>query len=139
MARKKRPTWPTVALTAKVDHHYEPRVCDQDEAIELVDVSDRTLRTWVKKGLPVQHDARGRARYVVPNLIVWARCYHQQLRRGKHVRYLTMEEADRWNLQGQAEEWPDTFVLVPLDWNHPCRERQLRLAAAGMEPPAEED
>lgn len=38
-----------------------------------------------------------------------------------------------------AETVPDGFVLVPLDWDHPRRELQLRRAAAGLEPPADSD
>jgi hypothetical protein len=111
----------------------------QQEFCDLLQVSDRTLRSWAAIGLPVEAGPDHAPRYPRHDAMTWALCYKVRSRLPGSLRALSIEEARRWHLETQFREWPEDFVLVPLDWDHPLREAMLRLAAAGREPLPEDD
>jgi hypothetical protein len=114
----------------------------QAEACENLDATDRTLRNWATKGMPTEPGPHGKPVYPVPDANIWALCYRVLVSRDPHGRgpaRLSAAEATRWHLREQMEEWPEDFVLVPLDWDHPARQEMLQIAAAGTKPDPSED
>jgi hypothetical protein len=143
MPRKRaKPEFPAVTLMAKVNppRRFKPYRATQEEMAEMFDVSPRTLREWHQVGLPRETDEKGRPVYPFPAANIWASCYKAKVRASanrKGPRFLTMEEADRWHLERQVDMGETEFALVPMYWDHPMREKMLRLAAVGLQPPPE--
>ncbi|MGH7498599.1 MAG: hypothetical protein ACREL3_07085 [Gemmatimonadales bacterium] len=136
MAGKKR----GLTLEAIVLSHGTPRTLSQLEACDFFQVSDRTLRIWAERGMPVRQGPSGRPVYPLPDAGIWVSAYQIRMRDNKNGRalgYLAMEKARDMALAFQFRTWPEDFVVVPLDWDHPARESQLRTAAAGRQPPSE--
>jgi hypothetical protein len=132
-----------LALTAMVKPRGTGlRSYSQAEACESLDVTDRTLRNWAAKGLPTREGPHGKPVYPVPDVNVWAACYKVMVELDRHGRgpsHLSMAKAHRWHLQNQMQDWPEAFVVVPLDWDHPMREAALQVAAAGIESDPSDD
>lgn len=130
-----------IKLEAMTSPATKSALIPQAEAMVWVDATDRTLRVWAERGLPVQDGPKGRPVYPGPELIAWTACYRARTARaGRAPRHLSIEEARRFQLAHQYKMFPQDFVLVPLDWDHPLREQQLRRAAKGCEPkPVEDD
>lgn len=111
----------------------------QDEVCEVLDVTPPTIRDWCRRGMPVQ-GTPARPRYVWPDVFTWAACFRERVRKDGHrgPRHLSIEEAHEWHLDLQRDMDPAAFVIVPLAHDHPAREAQVRRAAAGFAPPAED-
>jgi hypothetical protein len=142
MARRKRvkPQWSRVELAANIGDRSDARPvyrASQAEMCEMFDVRTRTLRSWTTMGLPTEKGPGGAPVYTFPSANVWVMCYRSMMaedRNGKGPRGLSVQDAHDWHLGRQMEEEPRDFVIVPLDWDHPAREQQLRRAAEGREP-----
>jgi hypothetical protein len=130
-----------VALTARVLSvtSDDTDLIDAETAQQwLGGITHQTLRNYVAKGLPVERMGP-RSMFRIQDLLLW-QAYHEHLKRenrtgGVHG-VVSIEAARDWHLRGvylRGEE-PEGFVLVPRAWNHPLRERQLQLAAAGISP-----
>ena len=105
---------------------------------QVFEVTDRTLRSWARIGLPVEDGGnKRRPRYPLPDAYIWGLCYRSQCRQGEPPRLLTMSEAHAWHLLEQIRQDSSAFVQVPLDWDHPMRAELLERAAAGRVPPAD--
>lgn len=100
----------------------------------MFDVTPQTVRTWCKLGLPIVPGTESRPRYPATAAVIWVTCYRRRLAAGVAGRTQTLADAEAEELEEQRRAWPDDFVCVPLDWDHPRREALLRLAAAGREP-----
>lgn len=143
MARRKRAKtqWSRVELIANIRDSSAAKPAyraSQAEMHETFDVRDRTLRSWASMGLPTEKGPGGTPVYPFPDANIWVMCYRAMVaadRNGKGPRGLSVQEANDWHLNSQMGEWPEDFVIVPLDWDHPAREQQLRRAAEGREPP----
>ena len=137
--------WKQVELRANVsgssskDENGVCRRASQAEMHEMFDVTDRTLRGWAQIGLPTEKGPGGRTLYPIPSAGIWGACYKAMVatadRHGRGPTHLSVEQAEAWHLGNQLRDDPDYFVIVPLDWDHPMREAQLRRAAEGCEPP----
>src|SRR5215210_4035368 len=135
MARRKnaKSTWKTIELTANIEERDEKVAyrATQAEMHEMFDVKDRTLRGWAQLGLPTEKGPGGKTLYPLPDANIWGACYKAKVaedRHGKGPAWLTVEQANHWHLAKQMEDWPEDFVIVPLDWDHPLRAAQLQRA-----------
>ena len=140
--RRTARTLRTLELRAPVVRFGVQTAISQAEARVMFEASDRTLRDWALRGMPVK---RGRSRqrtYPLPSAHQWVTAYRQLMARspgGRAPAHLSIEQARTMDLEFQHRQWPADFVIVPLDWDHPAREDRLRKAAAGCEPPPAED
>lgn len=144
----------TVRLAARViTLGPPPSPLSQEAFCEIFGITDQTARNWRAKGLPVE-GTKARPQYPVPQAITWGTVYSvlsavpQQpgpgQRRGKAVQHLTLADAEQWHLKQQLEDDERRrdsrhFVIVPLSWDHPARERMLAMAAAGVRPEPDDD
>jgi hypothetical protein len=100
-------------------------------------VTHQTLLNYVARGLPAER-VGPRIRFFGPDLVLCAAYYEPWKRehRGQVTGTVSIDSAREWHLwrQYRSREEPAGFVLVPMAWDHPLRERQLRLAAAGRKP-----
>src|SRR5262245_15263479 len=115
--RTKRPEFPSIPLTAKVNRPYSrpPWRATQEQMCEMFDVSARTLREWHQIGLPKEMGEDGAPVYPFPAANVWVMCYQTKVRTSpnrKGPRHLTVEQADDWHLEHQAELGETEFALV---------------------------
>jgi hypothetical protein len=147
--------YPQVQLTARIwDHRPDgiPEFLTQSELMEGLDVSDQTIRNYMVRGLPWEKGPQGKPRYPTSDAFSWALQYAILESQKKAPRHLSIARVDSLNLvsqtlarttEGDPEIWSDTiepfFVIVPLEWNHPLRERMLRLAARGVRPATTDD
>jgi hypothetical protein len=101
-------------------------------------VSHTTVKNYVAKGMPVER-LRPRPRFRGSDVILWFGFYEHLKRMGGVAGRVSIEDARNWHLarQYRTKEEPLGFALVPLAHDHPLRERQLRIAAAGRVPVAE--
>ena len=109
----------------------------QEDAAEEMGVDVRTLRNWAHVGLPTHPDASGRPQYDRQELHVWSQWYRWLCARGSEPKRLTLAFAQQLHLLDQARQWPERYVAVPLEPDHPMRDLALRRAAAGA-PPGDE-
>ncbi|MGQ0701984.1 MAG: hypothetical protein ACT4PM_02495, partial [Gemmatimonadales bacterium] len=114
-----------------------PHLLSQEEFAALCNVDKRTLRHWVRRGCPV--DRRGKHPRYPAEAFSWYLAYRLATERGEPPKFLSRETAIDQHLHRQYQDSPRGFVLVPLDWDHPAREEQLRRAAAGTKPPEDLD
>jgi hypothetical protein len=102
--------------------------------------TSETIRNWVRRGMP-REGTPARPRYFGPDVLQWHEFYSHLVARAKGgpVGHVSIAAAREWSLQSQFEADSTHWVLVPLAHDHPARERQLRVAAAGLTPATEEE
>lgn len=121
---------PAARRSAEPDHRMT-----QEQMARIFDVTDRTLRNWAGRGMPVEDGPHGRPVYGSA-AFTWATQYTLLVRRdGKGPSHLSMDRARELTVEMQALLNPEDFVLVPLDWDHPLRAFMLEKAVAGLRPP----
>jgi hypothetical protein len=107
----------------------------QEQMCRQFDVTDRTLRNWASRGMPVKDGAHNRPVHP-PDAFAWAIQFTLMVKRdGQGPVHLSMDRVRNLDVEMQAAIWPEDFVLVPLDWDHPIRAHMLVKAAAGIAPP----
>jgi hypothetical protein len=144
ISRSRRDPFETVQLSAKVSaDRAKSGEMTQGDLCEAFDVTDQTVRNWVARGLPVRKGPLGKPRYPQSEALAWGRCWRQLEQQKRAPKWLTPPTAIFLELLGQKEiddEQPWTekegplFVIVPLEWDHPIRERMLQVAARGVRP-----
>lgn len=119
-----------------------------DVMAALVDVTPRTLDSWVDRGCPVAK-RRGPVRYYrAREVFVWSAAFRMvrddhQARRIRHMptalpfldahnRLTARQHALITETPGDGE--PEAFVCVPLAHDHPSRPWALRIACEGRVP-----
>jgi hypothetical protein len=137
--RSSRPTPPApteLALTARIVAR-PPAAVTQAQLTADLEVSEQTIRTWARRGMPV-HGTPARPVYHWGEVNVWLRYFQHLQRRGTAPRLVSFERAC-WHARldeapAFGDEMGEHFVIVPLSWDHPGREAALRRACAGREP-----
>lgn len=132
----------TVSLRANVPD-IKPLLLTPKQVAEIHAVDERTVRNWTAAGLP-QAVGGARPKYEAGAVMRWATFYEvlkaqfqrSDKRKGMPT-YISGAEADAWYYTAaatQSERGP--YVVVPLWHDMPGREEMLRIACAGVEPPA---
>jgi hypothetical protein len=105
------------------------REFDAASMAALFDVTDRTLRLWAERGMPVLDGPQGRPVYPL-EAVHWAIVFKvlAGVRRTQGIaipRTLTMTQVYRHMAEWQARDEPEAFMLVPRDRQHPMRQHML--------------
>lgn len=133
---KKRRT-ETLTLTAPVAPETPPIIVDLPTLQwNLGGPSSQTIRNHIAKGMP-RLGSKSRPRFNLTDCLIWD-FYYRHLKHSHANRYrdhVDLAAARAWWLEIQHKDFPGTFVLVPLEHDHPWRRRQLAIAAAGVVPP----
>ena len=107
-----------IAITGRVLKSDEPYLIDQQSACEWFKVSDQTLRSYACLGMPV-HGPHQRPLYQVGEVSEWIGYYRNRATREQKQHGLSYHIAELCYLSIEAQQSPDSYVLVPLDWDHP--------------------
>lgn len=116
-------------LTARVLKAAPRRLLAESAIAEMCDVDERTIRRWERDGLP-QHGTARAVRYDSAEAVQW-QSYHHVVPVKDRPALVDMLVVDQWNLEAQRKDNPRQFILVPLEHDHPLREKALQIAAAG--------